>query len=112
MQIFCKELLTEVLTYWQVTGYDSFGTKQFSPPQLIKGKVFTRTEYFNAGDEESIYPERTIYLDTTVTEGSYLGEGDLTANTNPLIVEECFPIIKVIKITGINTNDSIRKVVL
>lgn len=112
MNILGKALLTEVLTYWQVTGLDSFGTNLFAAPILVKGKIFERLEYNNMQDEITIYPSRTIYLDTDVVEGSYLGIGDLTVSANPQVLENCFPIYKVTKISGINLNDSIRKVMI
>lgn len=106
------ESLTETLTYWESIGRSGFGSKEFAEPILIKGRTFTASELTGIGNEEELNPTLNIYVDTAVTVGSYIAEGDYIFESDPLNISTAYPVKKSIVHKGINANDVVRRVIL
>lgn len=100
------------ITVWQPGVNDGFGGFTFPAPTLIKGRwEDTQVLFLNSKGEE-LMSQAVVYVDTDVSVGQYLVEGDLTATADPTTLADAHRIKQYMRIPDLRQNDFERKAML
>ncbi len=68
--------LREDVTHWPVTGTDGYGGFTYGSPVLEKGRWQDKNELFVTPDNEEVMSTAIVYLNTDISPGDYLAQGD------------------------------------
>lgn len=104
--------LTQVATYWGVPVIDSYGTRQFVAPVLIKCRWEDRIGFSIQKEGETIQSKAIVYPATKVEVGGYLMQGDQTATANPQDLKDAYIIQTYGEVPSVNGRTVLRKAVL
>jgi len=108
MSIFTRTLNQDV-TYWPVTGSDGYGGFAFGPPQVLRGRWEEKNELFITIDNEEITSKAIVYLNTDITNGSYLALGNHLSEANPGNLSPAYRIQAIGKVTDLRALNALRK---
>ena len=100
------------ITVWQPGVNDGFGGFTFPAPTLIKGRWEQKQELFMDPKGEELMSEAIVYIDTDVTIGQYIAEGDQTAIADPTTLSDAHRIKQYMKIPDLRFNSFERKAIL
>lgn len=80
---FFKAGLNQTATYWQYGGSDKFGKRVLFSPVTISCRWENKNVLFIGPDNKEHLSNAIVYCETDLTVNGYIGEGDLTAYSNP-----------------------------
>ena len=100
------------ITVWQPGVNDGVGGFTFPAPTLIKGRWEEKQELFKDPKGEEQMSEAIVYVDTDVSVGEYLAEGDQTGTADPTTLSNAHRIRKYLKIPDLRQNNYERKAIL
>ena len=100
------------ITVWEPAANDGFGGFTFPAPTLIKGRWEQKQELFKDADGEEQMSEAIVYVDTDVSVGQYIAEGDQTAIVDPETLPNAHRIKQYVKIPDLRQNEYERKAIL
>jgi len=96
--------LNHDVTHWPVTGSDGYGGFTFGTPILLSGRWEQKQELFINVDLEEVLSSAIVYLNTDLSIGDYVIEGDETATVDPTTLEAK-------RIRGLNKITDLRNVI-
>jgi hypothetical protein len=68
--------MRQQVTHWPVTGSDGYGGFTFGTPVMHLGRWEEKNELFLTPDNEEVVSMAICYLNTDVSAGDYLAQGD------------------------------------
>ena len=68
--------LREDVTHWPVTGTDGYGGFTYGTPISLKGRWEDKNELFVTPENEEVMSSAIVYLNTDISPGDYLAQGD------------------------------------
>ena len=95
--------LVHDVTHWPVTGSDGYGGFTFGTPVLLAGRWEQKQELFINQDLEEVLSNAVVYLNTDLSIGDYVVEGDETAVADPTTLDAK-------RIRGLNRITDLRNV--
>lgn len=111
MTVITRNLKHDV-THWPLTGSDGYGGFLYGTPVKVKGRWEEKAVLFVTPGNEEVVSQAIVYLATDITEGDYLGQGDLTATADPTTLQGTYRIRQRHKTTDLRNLIALRKAFL
>jgi len=104
--------LREDVTHWPLTGTDGYGGFTYATPVKLKARWEDRAVLFVNANNEEVVSQAIVYLGVDISEGDYLGQGDLTATSDPTTLSGTYRIRQRHKTTDLRNLLALRKAFL
>ena len=92
--------LTDSVTVWTVSGKTRDGGRTWTAPVLIDAKIADHVEEIIDPEGKKVITKQAIYTRTNLAPGTYVAEGDETANAEPVAAAE--RVLRSIKIDSMS----------
>ena len=104
-----RSKLFQKLTYWSVSGTDGFGGYTFNTPVVVNGRWEESQQKFISESGEESVTQAVVYLENDVSVGDWLGEGDLTADSDPTTIAGGFRVRGFSRVANLRNTENLRR---
>lgn len=103
------QTLKSPITYWPVTGSDTFGGFTFGTPLVLYGRWEDKQELFVDAEGEEVLSQAIVYLKDNIAPGDYLAEGDQTSTPSPDTLPGAHRVRNYSRVTDLHSLNALRK---